>query len=501
LVNYISQVVNPALDTVGNRYKTSGELYELFIKRQKEKIVLPEGKKVLPENILNVPTLHRQFLIFSLRNFKAAFSRTREIINILLISPFVAVLLAIFMRVPSGQEYNFSVNPYIPAFFFVSYLFALLTGLIISANEIFRERNIIHKEKYLNISFFSYINSKLIYLFLITFIQACSFILISHLVLEIKGMAILHLMIFISCQIFGILLGLIFSGSFKLIENIYLRAIPLALLFHAIFGGGFIRFTDFPGNSKYSPLISDVSVVRWAYEATMVYQFRENDFMKPQYKFNRDIISGSTYVSDIIPILKNRMAYFETPGVNSYSAENNCRLIRTELYHVARHFDVFPYENLNNIYPEQLSSELVQDINDYIEYIQLYFYSLYESAHNSKNSYLNHISDSLGNNYLRELKQHYHNQYIENEVTGSNMYPEFETTDTYVMQLTNQIYQYPRSDFGRTWFYTPEKTIRGSEIDTVEFDISMIWLLNLLLYVLLVFDAFNMAGIRNKYNF
>jgi len=382
LVNFISQVVNPAFGSPGNRYKSSGELYHRFLKTGSQNTTLPAGKKVLPENILNVPTLDRQFLIFSLRNFKTAFSRTRSLINTILLSPLMALVFSVFMRSPAGSEYSFSANPYIPSFFYISYLFSVLMGLVISANEIFRERNIIHKEKYLNISFFSYINSKLLYLFLITLIQGCSYILISHLILEVKGMISIHLITFISCQTFGVLLGLILSGSHKSLENLYLRSIPLVILFQIIFGGGFIKFNNFPGSNKYTPVICDISAVRWAYEAMMVHQFRDNDYMKPLYVYNRDIISGDTYVSQIIPLLKESMEYCSDtlkrdPDTTGY----HCKLIRTELFNIARHFDVFPYENLNGIFPENMKGELIADINDYIEYMGLYFYSLYDYSY------------------------------------------------------------------------------------------------------------------------
>jgi len=114
---------------------------------------------------------------------------------------------------------------------------------------------------------------------------------------------------------------------------------------------------------------------------------------------------------------------------------------------------------------------------------------------------LKRISDSLGSDYQVRLRQRFYNQYVEDEVTGKNVYPAIEITDASIVQLKDQIYQYPRSDYGRAQFYTPEKLMKGNKIDTVEFDISIIWLMNLILYVLLVFDAFNMAGVRYKYNF
>ncbi len=501
IVQYISQPFYSDEGEVIDRYKSPNELYSIYRERESSNKSQLYERKVLPENILSTPPLHRQYLIFNLRNFKMKIARSRELLYTVLLSPFLALVFSFFMRGGNAQTYRFSENPYIPKFFFISFLLSIFMGLVFSVNEIYREKNIIHKEAYLNISFFSYINSKITYLFIIILIQSFFFVSISHVVLQIKGMMLMHWMIFFSCQAFGMLLGLILSGSYRSIENLYMRAIPLVLLFQILFGGGFINFDSFPVNKKNTPVIADLAVTRWAYEAMLVHQYRENKYIKPLYLFNRNIVMGKTYSYHVIPVLRNRINYcIQYPVSVQDSMDLYCKSIRNTLVHIANRFDVFPYENIDRITPDNFNDELVGDLKDYLEYIDLYFYALYDQTLIDKEEYMMSVSDSLGKNYLNTIKSTYLNNYIESEVTQREKNQEVKFVGAILVMVSDPIYQYPLSDYGRGQFFVPEKKINGQLIDTVEFDISVIWLMNLFLYILLVFDIFNLTGIRMKSN-
>jgi len=499
IIQFISQPTYSIKGEPYERYKSPIELYYNYRRQyatDSKKIV---ERNVLPENILSTPSLDRQYLIFNLLNFKTKIARTRELIYTILLSPLLALVFSFFMRSGTNQGYSFSDNTYIPTFYFTSFLLSVFMGLILSVNEIYREKNIIHKEAYLNISYFSYINSKITYLFIINLVQSFLFTLISNAILQIKGMMAMHWLIFFSCQSFGMLLGLILSGTHKIIENFYLRSMPLILIFQLLFGGGFITFDSYPGNKINTPLLSDFMVTRWAYEAMLVYQFRENDYMKPLYEFNRDIAAGTMYSYHIIPLLCNRIKYcIQDHASVKDSMDSYCESIRNELLRIAKHFDVFPYENINRITPEDFNPELAEDLNDYLEYIDMYFYSLFDQTIIEKEEFLKNLSDSLGKNYLLCLKKGHMNNSVELEVTKSEEQQKIKIVSNELVVISDPIYQYPFSNNGRTRFFVPEKKINGQLIDTVEFDISIIWLMNLFLYILLVFDVFNLTRTRMK---
>jgi hypothetical protein len=64
--------------------------------------------------------------------------------------------------------YTFSNNENIPVYFFMSVVVALFFGLTMSAEEIFRDRKILKREKFLHLSRSSYLSSKVFVMFAIS---------------------------------------------------------------------------------------------------------------------------------------------------------------------------------------------------------------------------------------------------------------------------------------------------------------------------------------------
>ena len=70
----------------------------------------------------------------------------------------------------------------------MSLIVALFLGLTISAEEIFRDRKILKREHFLNLSRTSYLVSKVAILILISAIQTFLFVTIANPILGIKGL-------------------------------------------------------------------------------------------------------------------------------------------------------------------------------------------------------------------------------------------------------------------------------------------------------------------------
>ena len=62
-------------------------------------------------------------------------------------------------------------------------------------------------------------------------------------------------------------------------------------------------------------------------------------------------------------------------------------------------------------------------------------------------------------------------------------------TEDELVQLKDPIYATTDSDYGRAQFYAPEKILFGKKIDTLWFNIIVIWFTTLLMYILLLTDG------------
>src|SRR4029078_10213119 len=120
----------------------------------------------------------------------------------LLEAPLLALALAYLIkyRLP-GHEYVFRENQNIPAYIFICVIVALFMGLTVSAEEIIRDRKILKRESFLNLSRSSYLFSKISVMFAISAIQTLTFVLIGNSVFGIKDMYLDYwLMLFsVSC--------------------------------------------------------------------------------------------------------------------------------------------------------------------------------------------------------------------------------------------------------------------------------------------------------------
>ncbi len=110
-------------------------------------------------------------------------------------APLLAFILAFLVRYfdvdESGEQtYIFSDNSNIVAFLFMSVVVAIFLGMIVSAEEIIKDRKIKKREAFLNLSNGSYLFSKVMILFSISAIQTFTFVLIGNYILGIHGLTI-----------------------------------------------------------------------------------------------------------------------------------------------------------------------------------------------------------------------------------------------------------------------------------------------------------------------
>ena len=131
------------------------------------------------------------------------------------------------------------------------------------------------REKFLGLSRFAYINSKVVYLISISALQAFLYILVGNKILEIKNVFPDFWLILFSVYCFGNLLGLNLSSSLRSAIAIYI-SIPLIVIPQILLGGMIIEYHKINKGYKAhiaTPVIADLMVTRWAFESLTVNQF------------------------------------------------------------------------------------------------------------------------------------------------------------------------------------------------------------------------------------
>src|SRR5690606_14297295 len=106
----------------------------------------------------------KQFKVFSKRDVLAKLANKQYLYINLFEAPVLAFFIAYMVKyynvLDGRSEYSFYNNANIPVYFFMSVVVALFFGLTMSAEEIFRDRKILKRERFLHLSRSSYLVSK-----------------------------------------------------------------------------------------------------------------------------------------------------------------------------------------------------------------------------------------------------------------------------------------------------------------------------------------------------
>jgi ABC transport system ATP-binding/permease protein len=278
-----------------------------------------------PPKSLHIPNVIKQWLVFTTRDVLSKLSNKQYLIINFLEAPVLALVLAFIIRYianPDSDTYIFRENENIPAYLFMSIIVALFMGLTVSAEEIIRDRKILKREAFLNLSWGGYLSSKMGILFVISAIQTLSFVLIGNTMLGIKGLYLEYWIILFTVSCFANVLGLNISASFNSAVTIYIL-IPILLIPQMILSGAIFSFdklNKLVGSRDKVPVVADFMASRWAFEALAVVQFSENKYQKSIYELEKLESKYDFKQAYLIPELKDKVSRIRK---NANSADNS----------------------------------------------------------------------------------------------------------------------------------------------------------------------------------
>jgi ABC transport system ATP-binding/permease protein len=447
------------------------------------------AKSMLPARMLKIPNLEVQFLIFSIRNFKCKFSRLNDIIRTLITGPAIAGLIGFAFRTRVQGTYNFADNENIPLYLFLSVVVAIFLGLVLSAGEILKERNMLEKEEYLEFSRFSYINSKIMYLFPVIALQTFLYILTGNLILGIHNMIVFYWLVLFSAACFGVLFGLTCSGSVRNSDVLYKRVLPLIIALQLILGGGIIPYERMNlGSGKCTPVLADFMVARWGYEALAVKQFTGNKYEKLVYDADKNLSQASFYSSYVIPRLQETLILcLRTSDEDSIRLYTS--LLKNEMLKIKAFPDVYPFEFVNDLGDLKKKENLAVETHDYLTYLSLRFYDMFKKSGQQKTSLLDSLNKSLGRETLSAIHRDNFNYALERVVTNKNYSMPYVWIGDELVRTRENIYEDPSSNYGRAQLFSPKKQLNNQKTETIWFNISVIWMFTAACYLLVLFDA------------
>lgn len=458
-----------------------------------------------PPKSLNIPQWFRQFLIYLKRDSLSKISNTQYIVLNLLEAPLLGFILSYLIRYiadPNSNVYIFRDNENFPRFIFMAIVVALFLGLTVSAEEIFKDRKILKREKFLNLSRSSYLFSKIIILTVIFSIQALLFTLIGNNILGVPGMFWEYWFALFSTFVLAGMIGLNISQSFNSAVTIYIL-IPIVMIPMMALGGAMFTFDKL--NRTISsvgkvPLIAELMPSKWVYEALMVNQFKNNKLSKQFFEIEKQESQADFAKVYYIPaldeavdeILKNNI-----PANDSLKdkREEDIQLLYNEISIQLKKAPEVAFEYIDSLKNNNFSEDMALLVKDYLERLDKYYGNSFHDAYTAREQYVNYYL-SKGDGFYENLKNTYQNESIEEIVKNVYEKNKMLIYHSRIIQQIDPIFLDPdeTSYIGvRSHLFSPQKYFMGERYDTFKFNLIVIWIFTLVFYGLLYFEVLSKA--------
>lgn len=498
-----TRVVNEYGRLTQTRKISPGQWYQYF----KQKIKPPKVEHVkesLPV-VQEIPNWFKQLKIFISRDVLSKLANKQYLYINLFEAPVLAFFIAFMVKYHNAMEgggvYSFYHNKNIPVYFFMSVVVALFFGLTMSAEEIFKDRKILKRENFLHLSRSSYLVSKVSVMFFISAIQTFLFILVGNTILEIPLEEVRYWVILFTCSCFANMLGLNISASFNSAVTIYIL-IPLLIIPQLLLSGVVISFDKFnPRVTKPIgvPLVGEVMASRWAFEAFMVTQFRDNRFQQKFYELDKTIANSEYKRVYYIPALESKLAYC----LNNRSQWHNSRnvkmasslaIIKNEINNELKFIGSENFPHLDGLTIGKFDSTVYQHTATFLATLKRYYGNKMQNAAVEKDRRIAELTSSPAKSMAYEAERmRYANDAVNDAVLNVTAIERIVEYDGALIQKIYPIYQddhKPRHQFDFSAnLYQPTKHFMGIYWNTLYFNIVVIWSMTIVLFITLYFDV------------
>jgi ABC-type multidrug transport system ATPase subunit len=471
------------------------EWYRMYLNNIQSKLKFDSVREKLPANPFKKPGFLKQFSIFSRRNLLAKFADRQYLLIALLVAPVLAVILGFLTKYVSGSESNiheyiFSRNENLPAYLFMSVIVALFLGMIISAEEIIKDRRILVRESFLNLSRASYLLAKVSFLFSLSAIQMIVYVLCGNSILEIRGMTFNYWIILFSAACFANLLGLNISDGLKSVVAIYI-VVPLLLVPQILLAGVIVKFDKLHYSvAAYEnvPVAGDLMASRWAYEALAVNQFRNNKYQKHFFAVEQAESNVSYELYHLIPAILEKIndteRYLQSEPKDP-RIRQNFKLILNGVQDIRSN----PMKDLKDLSIETMNIRLLQHIKNQLQNLRYVLSGKRDKLVYQKDTLQIELIKKLGSGEeLIRLKHDHDNEKLDDLVLNRNELHKIVESGSRFIRKMDPVYQIPSSGNGRAQFFSAVKILGNYQINTIWFNVIVIWIMTLVLYIALQFS-------------
>ena len=363
----------------------------------------------------------------------------------------------------------------------MSIIVATFIGMSGSAEEIIKDRALLKRERFLRLSYGSYIWSKIIFVASVSLIQTLLFILIGNAIMGLHGLFGTWWLILFMTALLANLTGLLLSQCLNSIVAIYI-SIPILLIPQILLCGLVVNFSDLTPKSTtgYVPLIGDVIPSRWSYEALAVTSYTDNLYERPFFKLDKKRQESQFYNMAFLYELQSQLEMMEEEKKRGMKVNpSHASIIHSNLPILSGFCGMENYTGDGSY----------NSLFDYLKQAEAILAKRSNDATLKKDALIGNIVRQQGKEAFLELKRQNHNNKLEEFVTGADQMRVLDIVDDHLVPRSAMVFLTPHNHWGRAPFYSSEKLLGHWHIKTLWFNMGVILLMCMIVTGLLLFDC------------
>ena len=479
VLNIIDEkALNNSGEVSDERKMTPQEWHELYLKNREE---LPKpAVGTVPPSDQKKPGALKQLGIFLHRNIRTKITNVQYLCITLLEAPLLALVCALLTRYAPPEGYTVMDNKNLVSYFFMAIIVATFLGMSGSAEEIIKDRALLKREKFLQLSYASYIGSKIIYMALVCMIQTLLFILIGNFVMGLQGLFGTWWLILFITALLSSLVGLLLSQCLSSIVAIYI-SIPILLIPQILLCGLVVSFSDLTPKSTTGnvPVIGDLIPSRWAYEALAVTSFTDNAYKAPFFELDKKKYENQYYNMGFLDELQSQLETMKDEKKRGKEVDpSHMATIRMNLPELTAYCGMKTYQG----------DYSYESLRQYMKEAEQILSKRSNEMTLKADKLMSEMVREQGKETIIELKRDHYNLNLEDCVIGANQKRMLDVIDNHIVARTGIIYLTPKSKVGRAPFYSSEKILGSWHIKTLWFNLGIMLLMSIVVAIFLFTD-------------
>ena len=479
VLNIIDEkALNSSGEISDERKMTPQEWHELYLKNREKQPEITVSK--VPHSDQKKPGALKQLGIFLHRNIRTKITNIQYLCITLLEAPLLALVCALLTRYAPPEGYSVMDNKNLVSYFFMAIIVATFLGMSGSAEEIIKDRALLKREKFLQLSYTSYIGSKIIYMAIVCMIQTLLFILVGNFVMELQGLFGTWWLILFVTALLSSLVGLLLSQCLSSIVAIYI-SIPILLIPQILLCGLVVSFSDLTPKSTTGnvPVIGDLIPSRWAYEALAVTSFTDNAYKAPFFELDKKKYENQYYNMGFLDELQSQLETMKDEEKRGKEVNpSHMETIRMNLPELTDYCGMDAYKG----------DYSYESLRQYMKEAERILSKRSNETTLKADRLMAEMVREQGKDAVLELKREHYNLNLEDCVIGANQKRMLDVIDNHIVARTGIIYLTPKSKVGRAPFYSSEKILGSWHIKTLWYNLGILLLMSIVIAIFLFVD-------------